>query len=245
MGKIGHGYGSEWHLLRYLGYHREYLQDSIIKVTGGTQIKWLDFQFSSVNQVLHQDREWQGIEFIDNPDVQERWAEFWPQTGNPPNWDAVGKIACNGGDEWLLVEAKDHLEEIHSTCGATNQKSREMIENAMHRAQDSFGCKVQISRWLSPYYQFCNRLSVLHFLMRECHPPIPTRLIFIYFYGDPYNGQKYPQVSEEWTPKIHEMYNAIGLVKESNLYLRVHQVFLSVSSCAASTSFYIDHIDHE
>ena len=29
MGKIGYTYGSEWHLLRYLGYHRNELNRQI------------------------------------------------------------------------------------------------------------------------------------------------------------------------------------------------------------------------
>jgi hypothetical protein len=64
MGKIGYGYGSEWHLLRYLGYHRDYLQNSILQITGGSHIQWLDFPFSTVNQALHHDQEWQGKEIL-------------------------------------------------------------------------------------------------------------------------------------------------------------------------------------
>lgn len=229
MGKIGYGYGSEWHLLRYLGYHRDYLQDAILQVTGGNQVNWLDFRFSSVNQALHHDQEWQGIEFLHDLDVQKKWGNFWPQTGNPPNWDAVGKMASNEGDQWLLIEAKAHLEEIHSSCAATHPKSREMINSALLASQASFASKVPISQWLSPYYQFCNRLSVLHFLLRECEPPIPAHVVFIYFYGDKNGSQNCPQIAEEWNSVIQNMYDAVGLDKNSELLQRVHRVFLPVN----------------
>jgi hypothetical protein len=37
------------------------------------------------------DREWKGLEFLDSAsDVKSAWVKFWPQSGNVPNWDAVG-----------------------------------------------------------------------------------------------------------------------------------------------------------
>lgn len=229
MGKIGYGYGSEWHLLRYLGYHRDYLQNSILQITGGSHIQWLDFPFSTVNQALHHDQEWQGIEFIDDANVQKKWDAFWPQTGNPPNWDAVGKLLGSNGEEWLLIEAKAHLEEVHSSCAATHPKSVEMINNALFASQASFASKVTTSQWLSPYYQFCNRLSVLHFLMRACEPAIPAHLVFVYFLGDTNGNQKCPQSVSEWKVVIQKMYETIGLDIHADLFSRVHQIFLPVN----------------
>ena len=37
------GYGSEYQLLRYLGHHRNYLNDEIRKVIGEGPIMWLDY----------------------------------------------------------------------------------------------------------------------------------------------------------------------------------------------------------
>jgi len=92
MGKIGYGYGSEWHLLRFLGYHRGYLSTEVLKITGGKNIFWLDFRFSKAASHLNNDREFVGLNFIEEPDVIKRWKQFWPQTGSSQNWDAVGKI---------------------------------------------------------------------------------------------------------------------------------------------------------
>lgn len=65
MGKIGCGYGSEWHLQRYLGRHRELLREEILSITGGDDIQWLDFNFSNSNEPLMRDRELKGVEFLD------------------------------------------------------------------------------------------------------------------------------------------------------------------------------------
>ncbi len=45
MAEIGHGYGSEWHLLRFLGRHRANLGAAIQRLIGCDTISWLDFPF--------------------------------------------------------------------------------------------------------------------------------------------------------------------------------------------------------
>lgn len=45
MGMMGDGYGSECHLLRYLGRHRAFLDQRVLEVTGATAIEWLDYPF--------------------------------------------------------------------------------------------------------------------------------------------------------------------------------------------------------
>src|SRR5579862_3664313 len=86
MGKMGDGYGSEFHLLRYLGYHRSALSRAVEKQTGGRVIDWLDCAFGGKEKL---DRECKGVDFLDSvPDVKSAWLKFWPQTGNVPNWDA-------------------------------------------------------------------------------------------------------------------------------------------------------------
>jgi hypothetical protein len=123
MGKIGYGYGSKWHLLRFLGYHREYFSKEVLKITGGKDISWLDFDFSKHYAHLNNDRELVGLEFIQNPKVREKWSEFWPQTGSSQNWDAVGKISYEDHEEWLLVEAKAHVGESGVAAAQRVQKA--------------------------------------------------------------------------------------------------------------------------
>ena len=48
MGRLGYTYGSEWHLLRFLGYHRNELNRRIEDIIPGDQVKvinWIDFHF--------------------------------------------------------------------------------------------------------------------------------------------------------------------------------------------------------
>jgi hypothetical protein len=77
---------------RHLGYHRFTLNHEILNAVGGQAVTWLDFEFTAKNKPFERDRELTGLEFIDSPVVQQLWRGYWPQTGSPPNWDAVGKI---------------------------------------------------------------------------------------------------------------------------------------------------------
>ncbi len=230
MGKIGYGYGSEWHLLRYLGYHRNYLSQEILDVTGGESISWLDFRFSKKYAYLNDDRELVGIEFIKDRNVKNKWKYFWPQTGTSQNWDAVGKIIYEDHEEWLLIEAKAHYNEVKSDCGATSQASKALIKAALEKTASAF-CKQlpPIENWLSPYYQYANRLAVLYFLMKECNPIIPTRLLFLYFYGDHRDDAECPQNEEDWDPIINVIKRKLGTDENADLNKRVHHLFIPVN----------------
>ncbi len=230
MGKIGYGYGSEWHLLRHLGYHREDLSRKTLKVTGGNSIEWLDFGFSKRDAPRRDDKEFLGLEFIEDEQVQEKWKSFWPQTGNAQNWDAVGRIHYGDRDEWLLVEAKGHIGELKSKCGAANPKSKQRIYSALEKARQAFGNQSRpIEYWLEPYYQYANRLAVLHFLMKECVPSVDARLLFIYFYGEDRKDLVCPKDEQGWLPSIQEMKDRLGFDRSCELAERVHDLFLPVN----------------
>jgi hypothetical protein len=242
MGKIGYGYGSEWHLLRYLGYHREYLTNEVLKLTGGNSVRWFDFQFSPVRVPLRDDRELVGLEFMDKPHVQDAWREFWPQSGKAQNWDTIGEVQYDNSKEWLLVEAKAHFDEIKSRCRASGQDSKEKIRSAMHSTLEEFGSTATpIDNWLSEYYQYANRLAVLHFLMNECSPPEKSQLLFVYFVGDYREDAVCPQSEAEWAPFLEEMDACLGLDKNCPLAARVHRLFLPVNPCK-TTSYPAENI---
>ena len=232
MSNIGYGYGSEWHLLRYLGYHRNYLNSILLKETNGIKIAWSDFPFTNKNIPFEEQRELLGIEFENSLHCINRWKEFWPQTGTPHNWDAVGKVYFSNHTEWLLVEAKSHITELNSSCFAKNDGLKK-IKKAFKETQKSFRInKIPVGNWLSPYYQYCNRLSVLHFFMRVCEPVIPTRLIFIYFIGDQYQGKQCPLNIEEWYDILNKMYQKIGFVEKNlsdDLSTQIHNIFLPIN----------------
>lgn len=230
MGKIGYRYGSEWHLLRHLGYHREYLSEEIINIIGCQAIKWLDFEFSKVSSPLQDDREFAGLDFIHDPLIEKNWKSFWPQTGNVQNWDAVGKIFFGDVFEWLLVEAKGHIGEIKSKCGAKNQNSRQTIQSALEKTSRTFGNRFKpIKNWLAPYYQYANRLAILHFLMKECSPSVGAHILFVYFYGENRKDADCPQDEQEWKPAIQKMTDWLGIDKQCELFQRVHYLYLPVN----------------
>jgi hypothetical protein len=228
MSKIGYGYGSEWHLLRYLGYHRHALNAAVLKATEGRAIDWLDWHFKAGGFL---DAEWKGLDFLPegNP-AREAWKKFWPRTGNVPNWDAVARLKGGDGQEkWLLVEAKAYRDELLSRCKADKDNERsgwKKIEAAFLEAKSAFGVAPERD-WLDPYYQYCNRLTILHFLHKH---DIPARLLFIYFCGDrhPKSHWLCPKDEDEWATHLDALRAHVGLTDRSLLERRIHRIVLPV-----------------
>lgn len=232
MGKMGNGYGSEFHLLRYLGYHRNELNRKVTEKTGGKVIEWCDFGFGGDEKF---DSERSGVDFLGSTsNVKSAYLNFWPQTGNVPNWDAVGLLGSDLGNELLLVEAKAHVEELRSSCAAKKAGGLGMIRKALEATIEAIGFDAKVEDWLSPYYQYANRLAHLHFLLQN---EVLARLVFIYFCGDNWRGNKLrngkppvcPKDESEWSAPLNEMYDHLGLHDRSKLEERVHKVFLDVS----------------
>ena len=229
MGIIGHGYGSEFHLLRYLGRHRHDLNQAVEEQTGGRVLDWLDCGFDQARRFPHLDTEWRGVDFVDqDTDVRSDWSKFWPQTGNVPNWDAVGLLQSSSYVEFLLVEAKAHSAEIQSECTAVEAGGLAMIRQALGETIAANGFASNAENWLRPYYQHANRLAQLHFLRQH---NVPARLLFIYFLGDGFPEEKKkvcPKSKEEWGLCLQPVYSHLGLTGKSDLEKRVHNLFLQV-----------------
>jgi len=177
--------------------------------------------------------------------------KYWPQTGNVPNWDAVGRLESNSGKEYLLVEAKAHTEELRSSCLAKEPKKEEGLdairvalkatkEGGLEKIKDALRATIKVNGftadvvdWLSPYYQYANRLAHLHFLLEH---NIPARLVFIYFCGDDWCGKTLsngkppncPKDAKEWAAHVEIMHSHLGINGQSKLAERVHSVFLHV-----------------
>ena len=249
MGKMGNGYGSEFHLRSYLGYRQSELNRAVEKETGGRVIEWLDCAAGGEGKL---NREWKGVDFVDAAsDVKSAWVKFWPQTGNVPNWDAVGRLESNSGKEYLLVEAKAHTEELRSSCSAKKAKKEagsdeirdglkatkagglEKITDALKATTNANGFTADVGDWLSPYYQYANRLAHLHFLVEN---GIPARLVFIYFWGDNWGVKKLsngkppncPKEAQQWDAYLKDVHERLGMNGHSKLEQRVHSLFLSV-----------------
>jgi hypothetical protein len=224
MGAIGNGYGSEWHLLRHLGQHRACLNEAVSTATGATSVRWLDFPFDGKKPRL--DREWQGLEFlpVDDP-ARAAWNDYWPQTGTQQNWDAIGRASIGGREEWLLVEAKAHLDELNSRCGAKEKGGLAQIRDALTGLKRALSIDEKCD-WLNGYYQLANRLAVLNFLTEN---GVPARLVLIYFTGDTRDDRMTcPRNEVEWQDALSDQDQWLGLKRDHPLAKRIHKVFLPV-----------------
>ncbi len=240
MAHIGYGYGSEFHLLRYMGRYRNEFNRLVATAIQGEVESWLDFQhggkFGKVpktNKGLNlPDRELKGLEFLDHHNYAETikaWKNFWPTTGSQPNWDAVGRVQVKCQSQWLLVEAKAHIGETTKGTDAC-EESIATIQKAFEETQKYFGITpCQCRDWTKKYYQLANRLAVLYFLRTHC---IPARLLLVYFLGDknPDKSKICPGNEINWRKKeIDEQDCHIGLKAKKKEEFGIHELFLKVA----------------
>lgn len=251
---IGYTYGSEWHLLRYLGWHRNELDRQVEGLIPGEVevVDWVDFHFrpqadplilppvvTAIPRIL--DAERTGHDFLPPGqlhDIPPEWQVYFPpgrQGAGPQHWDAVGRITVDGAPCWLLVEAKARLAELRSNFGG-GATARALIQQAFAQVRGDW-CGVPIGNWFGPHYQFCNRVAAVHFLRSR---GIDARLLYIYFMGDRFPGnQDGPANEAAWltgTPKaagIQQMKDHVGWVQPNNpLWEHVHELFLPVCPMA-------------
>lgn len=225
MATMGHGYGSEWHLLRWMGRHRKAFDANVLKAMrqSSGRIEWEDAKF---RQHQWPDEELQGIEFIQDPDVQSAWRNFWPSSGRAQTWDAVGWLHLGDQKELILVEAKAHLGEIASNCNAVEHGGRPQIQKAFTEVKMDLGIPEERD-WCVGYYQYANRLAALHFLLRHS---VQAHLLFIYFVGDATDSRRNcPKDQAGWEDALRLQEEMLGLPAEHALSPKIHKLFLPVS----------------
>lgn len=224
MAEMGIGYGSECHLLRYLGRHRAELDKRVREATGGQHVEWLDHPFDRSR--TWSDGEWKGLDFLEvgNP-ARVAWPKVWPQRGNPQNWDAIGRVTVDGTKEWLLVEAKANVEELRSSCQASEAGGRPLIIETLNALKGRLGVAAERD-WLDRHYQFANRIFVLDLLLQW---KVTARLLNIYFTGDRGDERRScPADIPGWDQGLASMKAHIGLPRGHVLENRMHEIFLPV-----------------
>lgn len=222
LADIGYGYGSECHLLRYLGRHRGLLDQRVLAEVGATEIKWHDAPFDASN--CWGDGEWKGLDFLpaDSP-ARAAYSTAWPTRGGRPNWDAIGRVArADGVWEWLLVEAKAYPAEMARDCGAKQEGGLPLIVSTFARTKAALGVSSERD-WLRRYYQYANRIAALHVMLSA---GVPARLLFIYFFGDKRPDMRCPAREGEWTTPLAEQDRHLGLSRTHALADRIHKLFL-------------------
>lgn len=227
MGKMALGYGSEFHLLRYLGRHRTCLDLKVQKLLDIDNLTWLDFDFDPKADFF--DSELKGLSFLTGDPsfdaVDICFKKEWPQSGNAMNWDAIAYSAKEDKKIWILVEAKAHIGEISQDCRASAEISLAKIETALEQTVKNIGVyPLPNNPWTKRYYQLANRLYVLDLLKRN---GVDAILLNIYFTGDMYSSsRKSPIDKMGWQSAIQEMKNYLN-IKDANA-LRVFDLFLDV-----------------
>ena len=226
MADIGDGYGSECHLLRWMGRHRKLFDERVSAAVSrpGEAINWLDFKFAPNKK--WPDAELKGLEFLyDRPGLKAAWERFWPTGGGVQNWDAVGWIGTGLDTELLFVEAKAYLKEIKTDCKAKGA-GRQKIARAFKATKECLGAANR-AKWMNGYYQAANRMATLYFVQKE---QIPARMLFVYFLGDRVPGKECPRTEDEWKPAIAAQWDHLGLAADHRLANRTHDLFLPISS---------------
>lgn len=219
MGKMALGYGSEFHLLRWLGRHRNEFDKRVMTLFDFDNVHWLDFNFMKDGMGIIPDEELKGVHFLKNEPnynkMEIRWKEEWPQTGNQMNWDLVGYSIKNNKKTWILVEAKAHVGELEQDCGASKE-SLDKITKALISTAKNNGIDIHENNlWTKKHYQLANRIYILDLLKRH---EIDAKLLNIYFIGDMiHKSRKSPQTKEEWEPEINKMKIYLGIEKCKSL----------------------------
>ena len=222
MASIGAGYGSECHLLRYLGRHRGLFDARVGAALGGEVLGWVDFHFDP-SQVWP-DGERTGLDFVDDVAVQSAWAAWWPQGRGIHHWDAVGRYRAGSETGWLLVEAKANVEELASDCKAKAEGGRGQIEAALAAVKQALG--VDPSRdWLRGFYQYANRVAALHFLGAH---GVAARLLHVYFSGDRTPNRTCPADAAGWSAPLAQQQAHLGIAAGHPIRARIHALHLPV-----------------
>lgn len=227
MASIGYGYGSEWHLLHELGRRREAFTQQIERVTHCSAIQWLDHEEAVDERTSHlKVREPKGLEFLAPTDpVRLDWESRWPQSGNVHNWDAIGRGLTGERTTWVLLEAKAHVGELASACTAKAPESIKRIKAVLDETKRAQGVPDEAA-WAEGYYQYSNRLALLHFLTTQ---GVDAHLVFVYFVGDRTDlgrpGRECPVDEAGWQVALAEQDRCVALPSASPLRSRVHRLF--------------------
>ena len=274
--------GAKWHLLRYLGHHRNLLDKSILQSAGiDGSIQWMDFVMNPQKDGF--DEPIAGMVFLQNSEILAKWQSFGASREGRQLWDGIGWVNTASGKELVLLEAKSRISELFSSCSAkgddrieidaslvqvftdiwstTSTTGERLLDLKKSDQTDELGVgdendqslTLTIMRafflkrdgesprkksvvwtdvaenWLSRYYLYASRVTVLWFLNQN---GIPARLVNVYFTGDMFLEGKLdcPQDQTEWMLELEKRNEALGLADSHKPFLsKIHDIFLPVA----------------
>lgn len=203
MAEIGYGYGSEWHLMRFMARHRKLLEKAIRESIGNVKkedvFEWYDFLFGEKG--IASDSELKGLSFLENSKNLDGYVSGWK---TKQSWDAVFKL----DDVIYLVEAKAHIDEL-SDNKPHGGESTEEIKGFICKNLEKLNISINEDECLGKYYQLANRLATAAFLKNN---GIDSRCIYIYFI----NGYEKPNEiknasAEMFIDEINQEKDVLGL----------------------------------
>lgn len=221
MGKIRMGYGSEWHLLRFMARHRKKLEEAINACLGEGEIDWLDFKFGSKSD--YYDCELKGLSFLEKESL-DGYIKGWE---NKQSWDAVFKH--NG--IIYLVEAKAHLDEMKDQREDKGGMSKELIKDFICNNLRNQSVSISNDNCMGDFYQLANRLGTAAFLTNN---GFETKCIYIYFLNGYDNPRKKDETKtvktvEEFKKAIKNEMNVLGL-KQDEVKSLLYHVFVDAEN---------------
>lgn len=225
MATLGLGYGSEFHLLRLLGRHRNTFDSKILSALDykDNRIEWLDFKYDSKQFIP--DREYIGIEFLENLsnylDLKNSWTKYWPSSNRAQNWDAICKI----DDEWILIEAKARKKEMESDSTAT-EESKNFISKRFDNIKTKYGITTK-NDWNLKYYQKANRILFLDYLADN---NIKAKMLFVYFVNGYSKGGEQLGVTSnsEWKDLIKMQDDYLGISDNKALKNKIINLIIDI-----------------
>jgi hypothetical protein len=157
------------------------------------------------------------------PEQRDELAGWWlakRERANTPNWDLVSSCQVQGRAGLVLVEAKAHASELHSTgLAASNAANAASIRQAITDANSALGGAA--AGWAltaDKNYQLCNRFA---WAWKLADMGIPTVLVYLGFLGANEMGSRAFATSAAWRQALLD--HAQGVVP-SDVWDRAHAV---------------------
>lgn len=203
---------------RLINHHAELIDDPLraaLRLADGDAIEWVS---PLASDGYAEYRDGAALERLGVTLPKRKLEDFWPARG--PQWDALARTRSGKA---ILVEAKAHVRELISgASAATDPVARGKIDAALTATRQHLGAEVGTDRWMSPFYQYANRLAHLHPL-RDLNG-IDAHLVFLYFLNDP--EMDGPQGVREWEAALVVLHSALGIPRRLD---GVHDVFVDVA----------------
>lgn len=114
-------------------------------------------------------------------ELEDSLRTYWPKGG--PVWDGLASFRPQSHRPGvILLEGKSYPEEMKSSCRATNENSRALIQAAITKTRRKLNAERNTaSAWFKRYYQLANRLAHLVWLQDQ---GVPAWLVLVCFADD-------------------------------------------------------------